>query len=429
MRPLVRFEQVSKRYRAQRDHPRSFREWFTRRRPRGGTDTSRIDWRWALREVSFTIAPGETVGLIGSNGAGKSTLLKLISQIISPSSGQVEVNGRVRALLELGTGFHPELSGRDNIFLSGALAGMSRAQVKQKYRPIVEFSELAEFMEMPVKHYSSGMFARLAFAVSIHLEPDILLVDEVLAVGDQAFQQKCLDRIGELQRQGVTICLVTHSLDLARARCSRALWIEHGHLRADGPTERVAQQYLDHVLGIETDRLARSSELDSAQRWGNRRLEIVGVRITDARGVDRRIFQTGEALAIHLDYRIHQPTPAPVFGLAIHRHDGLHICGPNTRETGVSLAPSQAGGTITYTVPDLLLLEGLYQISVAAVDQADTETYDYHDRAYSFRVINRYGNSQERYGVISLGGEWSFNLPSPSEPHSLIRPPASSANG
>lgn len=424
MKPIVHFDQVSKRYRVQRDRPRSFREWFVQRRPRPGSP----DWRWAVRDVSFTIYAGETVGLIGSNGAGKSTVLKLISQIISPSSGRVEVNGRVGALLELGTGFHPELSGRDNIFLSGALAGMSRAQVKQKYSSIVEFAELEEFIDMPVKHYSSGMFARLAFAVSIHLDPDILLVDEVLAVGDQAFQQKCLDRIGELQRQGVTICLVTHSLDLARARCNRSLWIERGQPRADGPTEGVIQQYLDHVLGVDSNRLSQSNELDAAHRWGSRRIEIAGVRLTDARGEERRIFQTGEMLGIHLDYLIHQPTPLPVFGLAVHRQDGLHVCGPNTKGAGLNAASSSKAGTVTYTIPQLPLLDGLYQISVAAVNQTDTEIYDYHDRAYYFRVINGQGKSRDMHGVISMGGEWSLNLPAALKPQNFITPQASPTN-
>jgi len=221
MPPIVVFDQVDKRYQLRRDRPRSFRELFVRRaalgaasKLAGAAPAAEDDVLWALKAVSFEIQPGETVGLIGANGAGKSTALKLMSRVIVPNAGRVQVNGRVAALLELGTGFHPELSGRDNIFLSGALAGMGQAEMVRKFPAIVDFSQLENFIDMPVKHYSSGMFARLAFAVSIHLEPELLLVDEVLAVGDQAFQRRCLDRISELQRAGVTVCFVSHAPDI-----------------------------------------------------------------------------------------------------------------------------------------------------------------------------------------------------------------------
>jgi lipopolysaccharide transport system ATP-binding protein len=406
MPPVIEFDHVGKRYARRSNRPRSFREMFIAlvkgRRASGEAGDS----LWAVRDVSFAINPGETTGLIGPNGAGKSTAFKLISRIIAPTAGRVTVNGRVAALLELGTGFHPELSGRENIFLSGALIGMSRAEMKRKFDAIVAFSELAEFIDEPVKHYSSGMFARLAFAVSIHLDPEILLVDEVLAVGDQAFQMKCLDRIASLQREGVTICLVTHSADVVRSMCSRALWFDHGRLLADGNAESVVRHYLDRAAAAEAKRLAEAG-VEAQKRWGSGAIEISGVRLLDAGGAEQTIFETGQLLTVSIVYRVREPVPAPVFGLAIHRQDGVHICGPNTAFGNLRLPALAGEGAVTYTIPDLALLEGVYQISVAVVNETDTETYDYHDRVYSFRVMNQGDNRQERYGLVTLSGEWA----------------------
>lgn len=410
MAPLIQFERVSKRFALHRDRPRSFRELFVRRRITPTRDDP--ETLWALRDVSFTIDKGETVGLIGPNGAGKSTAFKLISRIMPPTRGRVVVHGRVAALLELGMGFHPDLSGRDNVFLSGALSGMKRAEMKRKYDAIVDFSGLEAFMDVPVKHYSSGMFARLAFAVSIHLEPEALLVDEVLAVGDQAFQQKCLDRISALRQNGITICLVSHALDTVRLMCPRAIWFDHGQVLADGDTEAVARQYLDRLNAAEAQRLtsAQTQADSAAHRWGTRQIEITRVHLTDEVGQERVIFETGEAFIINLDYRMASASvPVPVFGLAIHRHDGLHLCGPNTGFGNGGPSALAPQGTVRYAVPQLNLLDGLYHISVAVVNQTDTETYDFHDRLYSFRVQNSNARAREHLGVLTLGGTWEYN--------------------
>lgn len=407
MTPIVVFEQVSKSYKLRQDRPKSFRELFTRRRIPRLAPTSSAALLWALRDVSFELRPGETVGLIGANGAGKSTALKLISRVIMPTAGQVQVNGRVAALLELGTGFHPDLSGRDNIFLSGALVGMGRAEMGRKYPSIVDFSELESFIDMPVKHYSSGMFARLAFAVSIHLEPEILLVDEVLAVGDQDFQRKCLDRIALLQRAGVTICFVSHGLDTVRELCTRAIWFEHGCVKADGSAESIVSQYLDHVLSDDERRLSATA-LDSSQRWGSRKVEITRVWFSDAQQQERRLYETGETMTVHIDYRADAPVVSPVFGIAIHRQDGVHVCGPNTAFSGFDLPTVQGAGTVTFAIPDLPLLDGLYQVTAAVVNHTDTEIFDYHDRAYGIRVVNRNGRVRQRFGLMAVQGEWAF---------------------
>jgi ABC-type polysaccharide/polyol phosphate transport system ATPase subunit len=425
MKPIICFDHVSKSYRLRADRPRSFRDLIVGRRL-SHLSPSRSEVRtagllWALRDVSFEIQPGETVALIGPNGAGKSTVLKLISRIIAPTGGRVEGRGRVAALLELGAGFHPDLSGRENIFLSGALAGMSREAMNRKFQAIVDFSELEEFIDLPVKRYSSGMFARLAFAVSIHLDPEVLLVDEVLAVGDQTFQSKCLDRIGELERQGVTICLVTHSPDMVRALCTRAIWFDHGRVMGDGVAESVLSQYLDHASTIAARRLAEGAGPDPTQRWGNHQMEIIRVRLTDGEGNDQTIFATGQTLALHMDYQTHGRVPLPVFGLSIHRQDGVHVCGPNTAFAGLDLPNLEGRGTVSYTIPYLPLLEGLYQISVAVVNRKnDTEIYDYHDRAYPFRVVNAHPRGQEQYGIVTLRGEWSSRSTAEAQPQPMV---------
>ncbi len=413
MDAVVRFEQVSKHYRLRHNRPGSIREIFVRPWQRQPRPAASREMLWALRDVSFDIHPGETVGLVGPNGAGKSTALKLISRVVVPNAGRVNVKGRVAALLELGAGFHPDLSGRDNIFLSGALAGMSRAEIKSKFDAIVDFSELEEFLEMPVKHYSSGMFARLAFAVSVHLNPEIFLVDEVLAVGDQNFQQKCKDRLGALQREGMTICLVSHSLEVVRGLCTRAIWFSQGQIEADGAAETVVRHYLDRTLKAEAQRLGEAASLTAEQRWGTQQIEIVRVRLTGAAGQVQTIFETGQPLVVQMDYRAHAPIPAPVFGMAIHRQDGVHISGPNTDFAGLTLPTLTGAGQVSFTIPALPLLEGLYHVSVAVVS-AQNAIYDFHDQAYPFRVVNASRRVREQYGVITLQGRWDLLSPESS---------------
>ena len=250
---VIKFSHVSKRFILHHERPRSFQEMvvnlFGLRNPsRRGVAMPRPakEEFWALRDVNFSIYAGEAVGIIGENGSGKSTSLKLVSKILEPTSGSVSVRGKVSALLELGTGFHPDLTGRENIFLNGSLLGISRKEMTKRYGNIVDFSELSEFIDTPIKHYSSGMVMRLAFGVAINVDPDILLTDEVLAVGDEAFQRKCLDYVAELRRGGVTIVFVSHALDAVRSLCKRAIWLDHGRVVADGPSGEVIDRYLTY---------------------------------------------------------------------------------------------------------------------------------------------------------------------------------------
>ena len=241
----VRFESVSKKFTRTRNRPSTVQEIFLRLFG-AGREQSREEF-WALRDVNLEIHPGETIGFLGVNGAGKSTLLKLTSRIIFPTTGTITANGRVASLLEVGTGFHPDLTGRENIHLNGSLLGMSRAEVKSKLDDIIEFAELKDFIDMPVKHYSSGMYMRLGFSVAAHVDPDILLVDEVLAVGDEAFQQKCQRRVEQLGKEGVTILFVSHDLEAVRRICQRAVWLDGGRICIDGPVEQVTDTYAGHL--------------------------------------------------------------------------------------------------------------------------------------------------------------------------------------
>jgi lipopolysaccharide transport system ATP-binding protein len=359
---------------------------------------------WALRNVSFTIEDGETVGIVGPNGAGKSTVLKLISRIIEPTSGEVETSGRLGALLELGAGFHPDLSGRENIYLNGSILGLGRAEIRQKMDDIIAFAELDRFIDMPVRHYSSGMYVRLGFSVAVHTDPEILLIDEVLAVGDAAFQRKCLGKIDDLRRQGVTVLFISHSAETVRNLCSRVIWLDEGRLVADGSAESVVARYLDRSWSERKDEPRLDTE--DKKRWGSGEVRITEVRLLNGRGEEQRDFHVGEPLLVEMHYWAERRVEQPVFGLAIHRSDGLHVTGPNTQFSGEEIPWIEGKGVVQYMVPSLSLLQGSYLVSVAVHDLEDMEMYDYHDHGYPFRVVHDKG---ERYGVVTLQGDWFWN--------------------
>ncbi|NLF01395.1 MAG: ABC transporter ATP-binding protein, partial [Anaerolineales bacterium] len=349
--------------------------------------------------------------------------LKLISRIIAPTSGRVQINGRIGALLELGAGFHPDLTGRENVYLNGSILGLGRAQIRRKLDEIVGFAELERFVDVPVKHYSSGMYVRLGFSVAVHTDPEVLLVDEVLAVGDQNFQHKCYERIMEMQREGVTICLVSHGLDTVRQVCSRAVWLEEGTVKAAGTVEDTISAYLRHAAAEEEARLAAAAAEEEARqettpaeeepkaapqrRWGTGDVEIIELTFHDATGAERHVFRVGEPWTMRMRYRARQRIEGPVFGMAIHRNDGVHVCGPNTQFAGLDIPTIEGEGCVSYQIGQLPLMEGTYLVSAAVHNQADTVMYDYHDRLYTFRV--RRVETGERYGVVSLGGEWTWD--------------------
>ncbi|MCB9139763.1 MAG: ABC transporter ATP-binding protein [Caldilineaceae bacterium] len=400
--PLIELHNLSKRFRIQ-EAQRSWRDLFLHlsRRQRDPSD-----YFWPLRDVSFTIRQGDAVGVLGPNGSGKSTLLKLIAGILTPTAGSITVRGRVASLLELGAGFHPELTGLENIYLNGSIYGLSREEIDEQLSSIISFAELGDFMNTPVKHYSSGMYVRLGFSVAIHTNPDVLIVDEVLTVGDTHFQNKCMDAIQLFRDRGGTLLLVSHDLSTVQTICNRALWFEGGHIQADGHPVDVIMQYKNSVAERENESGAGySHELDSSRRWGTGAALITDVKLTNEAGEERSIFYTGEPFIVRLRYAASHPLQNVIFGLALHAQHGTHVTGPNTRTDGLIIPDLAGEGEIVYRVDNLPLIEGGYALSVSLTNGNDSIMYDYHDRAYPFRVYQ--GRSLESHGLIALGGHWS----------------------
>jgi ABC-type polysaccharide/polyol phosphate transport system ATPase subunit len=453
---VIKFSNVSKRFILHHERPRSFQEMvvnlFGLRAPsrRGIAMPSPANEEfWALRDVNFGIYAGEAVGIIGENGSGKSTTLKLISRILEPTAGSVSVRGKVSALLELGTGFHPDLTGRENIFLNGSLLGVPRKEMQRRYESIVDFAELQEFIDTPIKHYSSGMVMRLGFAVAISVNPDILLTDEVLAVGDEAFQRKCLDYIASLRRRGVTIVFVSHALDAVRSLCRRVIWLDKGRVVSDGPAADVIDRYLayenqKHAERLRTEqpvsesastpasRLAGSAEdiarleapdgeseaagtqerLETVEqadipgsRWGAGDATITDVQFLGENGEPTTLFLTGSPLTIRICYDAHRRVDDPVFGLALYTENGTHLNGPNTRFAGLHIPYIEGEGEVEYRIEELPLLSGRYDVTVAVTGADMSDVLDHQHRAYSFYVQPTPGLA-ERWGVINIPATW-----------------------
>jgi ABC-type polysaccharide/polyol phosphate transport system ATPase subunit len=389
----------------------------------------------ALRGVSFSVPKGCTYGIIGQNGSGKSTLLKCVAGITRPNEGTVKVDGRISALIELGAGFHPEISGRENVFINGIMLGLTKREIHKRFDEIVEFAELQDFIDAPVKTYSSGMYMRLGFAVAINVDPDVLLIDEVLAVGDQAFTAKCLDKFAEFRRRNRTILLVTHSLDLVEKFCDRALWLKQGKTLAEGEPKRVVATYLIDVEKAEEAQLARADAAATAHvaaappmtspaappppadvvstpadmfqategRWGSRELEITEVTLLDAAGAPAHVFHSGDALEIRLRTRSHQPTNDFVFGIGLFNAEGVCCYGTNTNIEELEPAAISGDGEVRFQIARLDLVEGTYKIDVAA-HRLDGYPYDYHRLLYTFRVKSR----TRDVGIYRPEHHWQF---------------------
>jgi lipopolysaccharide transport system ATP-binding protein len=407
---VISLEDVSVCYRAPQEKIRKFKEYAIRRLQGKLKHKSFL----ALKDINLSIRRGEVFGLIGHNGAGKTTLLKLVARVMRPTSGRVWVNGRVAPLLELGAGFHPELTGRENIFLNGAILGFSRREMAEKLPHIIDFAELRDFIDAPMRSYSSGMWARLGFAVATDTQPDILIIDEVLAVGDEAFQRKSIERIFQYRDRGATVLLVSHSMSMVESLCHRVAWLDHGRILVVGTAAEVVGQYRERGARLAVEVESPINHRD--RRWGNRKIEITAVHMLNDEHHEQITFHTGQSWNVEIEYYAHQPVPSPVFGIGIHRHDGLHITGPNTAQAGLSLPVLQGAGVIRFQVPQLSLLEGLYEVSVAALNHEDTEMFDYHDRLYPFHVVNlgqtpgleSLSGARERFGLVTLFGQWKY---------------------
>ena len=355
-----------------------------------------VEYLWALRDVSFSIAPGRMVGVVGPNGAGKSTLLRLIGGVGRPDEGSVTVHGRIGALLDLGAGFQPDLTGRENVFVNGVIAGLTRQQVAQRFDAIVQFAELETFIDGPLRTYSTGMQMRLGFAVAVHTDPEILLIDEILAVGDLAFQHKCLDRIAQFKAQGCTIILVSHYVSSIQQLCDEALWLRRGRLVAYGPADEVTSRYAEEMSAETRLRTpARHPNVHTPagaelrvneNRFGSIEMEITAVRLLDQAGFPVTELDSGNPLKVEIEYHAPTPIPEPIFGITISREDGQICYDTSTAAAGIHLPTVHGSGQITFHAERLDLIGGPYYVDVGVYEREWAYAYDYHWHVYSLLV-------------------------------------------
>jgi ABC-type polysaccharide/polyol phosphate transport system ATPase subunit len=404
----------------------------------------------ALNDVSFTVPAGSTYGIIGRNGSGKSTMLKCVAGIAKPTTGSVRVQGRISALIELGAGFHPEISGRENVFINGIMLGLTKREIARRFDEIVDFAELKDFIDAPVKTYSSGMYMRLGFAVAIHVDPDVLLVDEVLAVGDESFAHKCLDKFGEFRRRGKTVLIVTHSLGLVERFCDEALWLDAGRARGTGDPRRMVGAYITDVDKSEEALLAATDQkvkdtvsqtqtpepaVESAAadasaagaaaagaaaetaveeppdmfqategRWGSKEIEISNVQLLDEERQPSHIFHSGGRLILRMHVHASQPVADFVFGVGLFNADGVCCYGTNTALEQYETAELTGDGQVDFIIDSLDLTEGTYKLDVA-VHRRDGFPYDYHRLLYTFRVKSRVKD----VGIFRPPHTWDFS--------------------
>jgi len=355
---------------------------------------------WALRGVSFEIEPGASVGFVGRNGSGKTTLLRLIAGIFAPTTGRIEVGGTVGSLLELGAGFHPDFTGRENIFLSGSIYGLKRRYVRERLDEIVSFAELESFIDLPVRTYSSGMHMRLGFAIAVHVDADILLLDEVFAVGDEAFQRKCIGKILDFKERGGTVCFVSHSAPAVERLCERAVLLAKGEVAYDGPASEAIKRY-HQTLALEES----PEEVGAGLReWGSGEVRVGAVQLLGANGEPRVQFISGEPVTIVLQLVGERPVGAPVLSLELRDADGA-LLGADRQDVG-ELGWDGAPGEreLRFLLEKLPLGEGEFQVSVALTDAAGTRQYHRVDGAVRFAVQS----SDHARGAVLLDGEWSL---------------------
>jgi lipopolysaccharide transport system ATP-binding protein len=364
------------------------------------------DWVYALKDVSFEVKRGEVLGIIGRNGAGKSTLLKILSRVTTQSSGQIKVKGRIASLLEVGTGFHPELTGRENIFLNGAILGMRKAEIARKFDEIVEFSGCARYIDTPVKRYSSGMYVRLAFAVAAHLEPEILIVDEVLAVGDAEFQKKCLGKMKDVAGHGRTILFVSHNMAAMRNLCDRVIYMHNGAIVADGKTDPVVEKYLQCTLVTE----AKSSSLTCKIK--DQDFQLLTARLINENGEEKDVFECDEAIGLEMRVLVRKPVPALYGYLAIMNAEGIIVLEGDSLDAGQNILDGLREGehTIRLTIPKRSLGPGGYYVDFGfASSQADRHTVDDPEK-HLFFTLNDHGTRRgnTRNGFFSMLLKWQI---------------------
>lgn len=393
-RVVVEADHVSKKFRLFHERNTSLKATLLR-----GRRTVVEDF-WALRDVSFAVEEGETFGLIGENGSGKSTMLKCLTKILRPDEGHVRVDGKVSALLELGAGFHPELSGRENVYLNGAILGLSQKELRRRFDEIVDFAGIEQFIDEPVKNYSSGMYVRLGFSVAINVDPDVLLVDEVLAVGDEAFQRKCNEKFADLKHAGKTIVLVSHGLAGVQTICDRVAWFSHGNLMQIGDPRDVIESYTGTV------HVDREVDEEGRNRYGSGEGRITDVTFLTSDGRRTTRLRSGEPVTLQLSYDMTSAIERPVFGLAIHTIEGVQVTGPNSRDVDCVPEKLDGPGALTISFDPLTLLPGTYDLTVALYDYSCRHPFDVRENILRFDVDR--GPIHEMFGLVSLGGRWQI---------------------
>ena len=368
----------------------------------------------ALDDISFTVKKGLTFGVIGENGSGKSTLLKVITGIAKPTSGRIKVDGKISALIELGAGFHPEISGRENIYINGIMLGLSKKEITAKFDDIVRFAELEDFIDAPVKTYSSGMHMRLGFSIAINVHPDILLIDEVLAVGDASFVPKCLDRIDDFRRRKKTILFVSHDLSTVEKICDHVIWLKHGKIQTMGEPKRVVDAYLQDVTEKqEKDFEKRQQKVEEEvtysedrreNRWGKREIEIKKVRLLSEEGQEKHVFRPDEGMVVALDVMAYSKITDFVFGIGIFNSQGICCYGTNTHLEELQPHSIEGEGKALFRMARMNLINGTYYLDVA-VHKKDGYPYDYHRNLYSFMITS----SRKDVGIARPEHSWKFS--------------------
>lgn len=360
-----------------------------------------IDQFWALQDISFTVEAGQMLGVLGHNGAGKSTLLQLVGGVGRPDAGRVITHGRIGALLDLGAGFHPDLTGRENVFVTAISAGMTRREVQRRLHAIIEFAELETFIDSPLRTYSTGMQMRLAFSVAVHTSPDILLIDEHLSVGDLAFQTKCLDRIVQLKSQGCAIVLISQSAEQIQSLCDRALWLNKGKITALGDPHTIAGQYASNMD-------ARS--LPKPEQTYSREIELLSVACVNGHQREISEIDPGEPLTILVDYHVHTPLPAGIFNVSISNEDGHIYVNTHATTSGLSLSLERGKGQIRLHLERLDLRGGQYYVNVGIFSSDWNTVYDYHWQKYGLILHQTSGES----GILSPPRTWEIGCLSPN---------------
>lgn len=379
---------------------------------------NRYEERWVLNGVSFEVKQGEAIGLIGHNGCGKSTTLKLLTRIMYPDSGSIELRGRVSSLIELGAGFHPDMSGRENIYTNASIFGLSKKEIDERMDDIIEFSEMEPFLDNPVRTYSSGMYMRLAFSVAINVNADILLIDEILAVGDVNFQAKCFNKLREIKAQGTTIVIVSHSMGQIEQICDRCIWIHEGKIKGEGLPRDIDKDYLD-FMGQKRQEMAEevqhkeeenaieentTNEVEASEtkkRWGNGKARFNDIYMSGLKNRRQTVFATEEKVEIHMKYKVKEVVEDAVFGIGIFRDDGLQCYGTNTRIEQFKRIDLKNDGEVSIHIEHLSLLPGKYTLDVAIESDMATPV-DYYKEAYTFEVYSALTD----VGVFRIEHDW-----------------------